>query len=104
MNMLHTDVPAADSGGGQRRWVFPSAGGTKPWLDRARLRSWLGGAVSTVALLATLASPIAPARAALTSVGAVDPVSTFPSWFQDASALRLGPCIDPALCFPGSTP
>jgi hypothetical protein len=54
-----------------------------------------------MALLATLAAAVAaaPAHAALSNVGAVDPAIGFPSWYQDGTGLKLGPCLDgPPFC------
>lgn len=40
-----------------------------------------------------------PAGAALKAVSpAVDPVNGFPLWYEDATLLRLGQCLDPGFC------
>jgi hypothetical protein len=52
-------------------------------------------------LLAALALTVAaaPAHAALTNVGPVNPATGFPDWYQDGTGLKLQPCLEgPPLC------
>lgn len=50
--------------------------------------------VMTTALLAAMAVAASPANAALTAVGATQPVYTIPTFYQDATGLALAPCLD----------
>ena len=53
------------------------------------------------ASLAALAAGVlaAPAGAALTAVGPVNPATGFPDWYQDGTGLKLQPCLDgPPFC------
>src|SRR3954451_5937315 len=64
-----------------------------------------GGAVAGTALitllaLALLALLCGPAQAKLSAVGPVDSATSFPSYYQDSTGMRLSPCLDgPPLCF-----
>ena len=66
------------------------------------VRRWLA-ATTTAALGASLGFAVlaAPAQAALSpTVGPVDGVTGFPSYYQDTAGQRLEPCLDgPPICF-----
>lgn len=63
--------------------------------QRARRALTRLGAGTTVAVLTALLVPLAPAQAALAGVGPVA-ANGYPSYYEDASGLRLRLCDDPA--------
>ncbi|PZS30819.1 MAG: hypothetical protein DLM59_10835 [Pseudonocardiales bacterium] len=47
---------------------------------------------------------LAPAHAVLSAIGPIDPSTGFPAWYEDATGLRLRPCITSTTnCFTGAT-
>src|SRR3954452_10479054 len=57
--------------------------------------------VALAALLAALAMTVAaaPAHAALTATGPVNPATGFPDWYEDGTGVKLQPCLDgPPFC------
>src|SRR3954451_10516377 len=59
-----------------------------------------GTALITLLALALLALLCGPAQAKLSAVGPVDSATSFPSYYQDSTGMRLSPCLDgPPLCF-----
>src|SRR5947208_12712165 len=70
--------------------VIPEAGAPRR-LETSRPRAWRRVATAATTVVALLAVA-APANAALSAVGPIDPATKFPTFYQDASGLQLTVC------------
>jgi len=59
-----------------------------------RRRRWSAGAAVAAVVVGTFSALAAPASAALSSAGPIDPASQFPSYYADANGLQLQLCQD----------
>src|SRR5437868_5766179 len=71
-------------------YVLPGAG-QRSSLDRSRRGAMRRLATASIAVAAIFAVGT-PAHAALSAVGAINPVTKFPTFYQDAAGLQLAPC------------
>src|SRR5215213_11517374 len=59
-----------------------------------RRRRWSAGAAVAAVVVSSLGAFVAPASAAISSAGPIDPASLFPSYYADANGLQLQLCQD----------